>query len=226
MRSRSSVLAHVLGSNEGIIGHSELHKSYMNYIDLIKMRIRLYKDLKSNLKDRYLLDKILHNKNTISNKIFKIASPKVIFLLREPESTIRSTIRSTINMGNILDVESYKNPEKAMCYYCSRLLQIEKYAKAIDRGCFFLESDNLVNDTGQALNSLTRWLCLEKPLTNNYSKFHDTGKCAHGDPSDNILIGKIIKTQCNPNFTIPKDVLIKAKYSYEKCKATIMKYHA
>lgn len=218
MRSRSSVLSHVLGSNDGICGYSELHRSYISQSDLRKMRVKLYNDFKCRLTNKYLLDKLLHNNLDISKDVLRIANPKFIFLLRQPENTIKSTI----NMGYLANVEWYKDPEQVLKYYCSRLSRLEDYAEMIGGNYFFLESDELVTNTEHVLESLTRWLCLDKPLDNSYLQFSGTGKIGYGDPSNNIRTGKIKKTRGYPDIHIPQEILERAESSYEKCKASLM----
>lgn len=217
MRSRSSVLSHILGSNYGICGYSELHRSYLRQKDLVKMREKLYEDFKCSLTDKYLLDKLLHNNLNISEDILRFAKPKFIFLLRDPESTFKSTI----NMGFLTGVEWYKVPEKVLEYYCSRLSRLEAYAEMIGGNYFFLESDDLVNNTEHVLESLTRWLCLDKPLDNSYLQFNGTGEIGYGDPSDNIRTGKITKTMGYPDIHVSQEILQRATISYEKCKAAL-----
>lgn len=218
MRSRSSVLSHVLGSNPDICGHSELHLPYKGRMSLLKMRIELFNDLKCNLKDKYLLDKILHDFQ-FSEKIFEIVKPKVIFLLRDPESTIKSII----NMGYLTGIEWYKDPKQASDYYCTRLLQLEEFAKRTGDDYFFVESNELVNNTESILERLTQWLNLDEPLDKRYSVFHNTGKTGRrgGDPSNNIKSGILEKTNDYPDIKIPQDVLHKAESSYEKCRTAL-----
>ncbi len=218
MRSRSSVLSHVLGSNDGICGYSELHISYKRYTDIIRMRINLYHDLKCDLKGKYLLDKLLHNKLEISKEVLETVTPKVIFLLRDPESTIKSIY----NMGHITGIAWHRNLEIASERYCSRLSRLEEYAEIFYENSFFLESDDLVNNTDHVLRELTSWLGLDKPLVNSYMEFNNTGKPRYGDPSENIRAGKLIKTKGYPDIEIPFGVLQTAKSSYEKCKASLM----
>lgn len=217
MRSRSSVLSHVLGSNEGICGYSELQSSYLRRRDIINMRIKLHQELNCELKDKYLLDKILHNSLTISNEVYNLINPKVIYLLRKPESTIKSII----NMGYITGISWYKDPEQATNYYCSRLSRLAEYTKIIKSDYFFIESDDLINDTDNILRNLTDWLGLDTPLTSEYAMFDNTGKPRHGDPSDNIRTGKIIETKSFPEIEIPLEILQTAESSYEKCKTAL-----
>jgi len=217
MRSRSSVLSHILGSHDKICGYSELHCSYQNSISLLKMRSKISEELQCKIKNKYLLDKLLHNELLFSEKVFKKAKPKIIFLLREPESTIKSIM----NMGHITGIDWYKDPEKATDYYCSRLLKLEEYSKQIDDS-FFIDSNDLVEDTENLLNTLSNWLHLEKPLEKEYSIFSHTGEAGYGDPSQNIKSGIVKKTEGHPDIEIPLDILQKAISHYIACKDTLM----
>ena len=219
MRSRSSVLSHILGSNNDICGYSELLNSYTHKIDLMNMRMKLYYDLKCDLKNKYLLDKLLHNKLDISKGLLETITPKVIFLLRKPESTIKSTFQ----MGKTIDDDWYKSFEKISEYYCSRLSRLEEYAEIMSKDYFFLESDDLVNNTDNVLKDITKWLGLNTPLDNSYSLFNKTGKPGYGDPSDNIQNRKIKKTKNYSDIEIPQGILQITESSYEKCKASLMK---
>jgi len=222
MRSRSSLLSHILGSNDCVCGYSELHRFYLRYRDIIKMRLELYDDLKCDLRGKYLLDKLLHNKRDISKEVLEAVNPKFIFLLREPESTIKSTMQ----MGHITGNDSYKNPEKVSEYYCSRLSRLKEFAETIGGDYFFLESDDLVNNTEYILGELTGWLGLDTPLVENYLMFNNTGKPGYGDPSDNIRAGKIIKTKGHSDIEIPQEILQISEYYYEKCRASLMSHVA
>jgi hypothetical protein len=219
MRSRSSALAHVLGSNPDICGYRELHLCYLGRKSLIKMRSKLFNEFEYRLKDKYLLDKILHNDILFSNKAFEITRPKVIFLLRKPEGAIKSII----NMGHIIGAERYKDPVKAMDYYCSRLLRLEEYSRMMAGSYFFIESDELVDNTEYVLERLTRWLNLSKPLDKRYSIFRYSGKPRHGDASENMKSGVLKKTKGHPDIEIPLHILQRGESSYIKCRDSLLK---
>lgn len=218
MRSRSSVLSHILGSNPEVCGYSELLISYLGYESLVKMKIDLTNDLKCNFKDKYLLDKILHNHLSISRALLVIAKPKIIFLLREPEATIKSIV----SMGIFAKKEEWdKNTyELASDYYCSRLEYLERYAR--DLGCkyFFIESDDLLDNTEAVLLNLSKWLNLSENLIPEYLIFSKTGIFGSGDPSENIKLGILKKTDSYPNIKIPLEVLNVGKASYDKCRVS------
>lgn len=219
MRSRSTVLSHVLGSNSGICGYSELHLSYKNIVDLIKMRLRLYMNSSCPVSDRdrlYFLDKILSKEHEISPQFVEKVRPRFIFLVRQPEETIKSII----NMGYITAIEWYKDPANACSHYCGRLEYIMSFAgdncHSTKDDFFFIESGDIVNDTANLLRDLSSWLCLPEPLDSRYSKFRNTGKPKHGDPSENINSGVISRTPEHRDIEIPDDILRDANSAYER----------
>ncbi|QSP93677.1 hypothetical protein LPB19_10720 [Marinobacter salinisoli] len=186
----------------------------MNQMDLLKMRIGLYHDLRVDLRGKYLLDKILHDDHKVSKEILETACPKVIFLLRRPESTLKSIL----NMARMPGMEGYLDPQKALVYYCSRLTNLVKYAQVVKGKYFFLESDDLVNNTDSVLRELSDWLELRLPLVNCYDLFNNTGKAGYGDRSEKIRTRKIVETNGYPELSIPPQVLQEAEYSYQRCK--------
>lgn len=220
MRSRSSVLSHVLGSNNAILGYSELHGSYRSHTDLMKMKLSLYKEFNCDLNDKFYFDKLLHNSNIISNKLFKDIQPKTIFLIRDAQSSIKSMI----NMGFITGVKWYKSPQKAMNYYCKRLAFLNRLSKKIKGQYFFIESNDLVDKTDIVLSNLTAFLNLTEPLTNRYFIFNNTGQSGYGDPSNNIEMGVIKKTEGYDDIEIPKHILEKAEIAYDQCVKTLKEH--
>lgn len=212
------MLSHILGSNPEICGYSELYLPYKTRKDLIRMRLRLYHDLRCRLKDKYLLDKLLHNRCSISDTVHEVAKPKV-FLLRDPENTLKSII----HMGNLTGSNRDKDPTRASGYYCSRLLHLEEQSKTLKSDSFFLEWNDLANDMDQILTRLTKWLELDKPLRKEYAIFPNTGKPKYGDSSDNIRSGTIKKTGDYPDIIVPPEYLQKATASYANCRASLFK---
>ena len=216
MRSRSSVLSHILGSNPDICGYSELHLFYHTLLDLIKMQEKLKKDSQCNIQKKYLLDKILHNW-AFNDDIFKKVKSKFIFLLRKPESTLKSII----NMGFITGEDWYKDPEQALKYYCSRLERLEKLSIKTKGNYFFIESDELIYNTETTLTNIATWLELKHPLTKEYSIFNNTGKPKYGDPSAIIKSGILMKTKGYPEIKIPNTILEEGILCYQHCLNTL-----
>lgn len=216
MRSRSSVLSHILGNNPEVIGYKELHQAYTGKKSLINMQIKLGKDLNPNFKNKYLLDKILNN-YTISDAILKKVQPKMLFLLRDPEETIKSII----NMGFKTGVAQYKDPIKVTEYYCNRLSNLEQLSYKAGKGNLFIASKDLVENSEDTLNKISNWLHLESPLKTTYATFKDTGVIGFGDPLENIKSGVLKATEGYSNVYIPEHLLRKANDSYNKCGATL-----
>ena len=126
-------------------------------------------------------------------------------------------------MGYITGNEWYKDPKKAMNYYCHRLSFLEEYAKKIGEGYFFIESNDLVDKTDYVLDSLSKWLNLIEPLDKNYTNFRNTAKPSTGDPSHNIKSGIIRKTKGHPDINVPRDILQKGESAYIKCKDILLR---
>lgn len=219
MRSRSSALSQVLGSNPQIFGYRELHRSYLNVADLVRMRTDLFIEFKYPLQNIHLFDKLLHNENSISNKIIEMVDPKIIILLRDPESTLKSII----NMCLITGVDEYNSPGKALAYYCSRLNNLEEFGNRIGGNYFFIDSDDFINNTDYLLKKLSIWLGLDVVLNKNYSNFRLTGKAGHGDPLSNIKSGIIKKTQSYPGIKLPMKILDEGNFCYKKCRDNLTK---
>jgi hypothetical protein len=217
MRSRSSVLSHILGNNAAICGYKELHQSYKNQFSLINMQIELVKDLNCKLSNKYLLDKMLNN-FTITDEILNKAKPKILFLLREPESTIKSII----NMGNKTGVSWYKDPLKVTEYYCKRLRNMEQLYSRAGSGNLFIDSNELIENADFTLNKISNWLQLVEPLKTTYTTYKDTGVTGFGDPLENIKSGVLRPTKSYPDIIIPEHLLSKAEESYKKCKDTLL----
>jgi hypothetical protein len=209
MRSRSTLLSHILGSNPDICGYAELHRSYRGSMSLLKMRAILSADTKDILENKYLLDKILHN-YSISKKIFELVNPKIIYLVRNPENTIKSII----NMGRTTELKKYQDPTEATKYYCNRLSLLEEQIRKNRADFFFIDSKDLIHRTDHVLLSLQDWLKLKQPLSRYYKIFRNTGTPGYGDRSQKIMSGKISRTKGYPEINIPLDCLRDAESAY------------
>jgi hypothetical protein len=218
MRSRSSLLSHVLGSNSGICGYSELQIKYRNRFDLIKMKLDIYLRDKESQNGKYLLDKILHNRLAISDNIISRTSPKFIFMLREPVGTLKSII----NMATITGKQWYTDQSRILDYYCDRLSGIEELCARVDSNYFFINSDDLITDTDHVLIELTKWLGLDNQLDKQYSNFSGTGKAGFGDPSENISRGVIAKTREHGNITLDHEIIEAAESAYKQCRQVLV----
>ena len=223
MRGRTSLLSHILGSHPEIAGHSEMHQGYSNSLDLLKLRCKVSIDNSHTLGGRYVLDKVL-NGYTLGRRIMTAPATKVIFLLREPESSLKSIIA----MGRRYPgVEWHRDPRRALAYYVTRLAQLEDIAKArAEAGAspaFFCDSEHLLSRTALVLQELTQWLGLETELSPHYTVFETTGRLGWGDPSDAIRSARIQRAAaCYGGIELDTDILEEATTRFHRCRNTLL----
>ena len=222
MRSRSSLLSHILGSNPAISGYYESRQSYLNWEDFARLRIHAYFDNTGKSNPKFALDSILWNSYRISNQMCLEKKLKIIFLLREPEDTLKSIIY----MGNKIGDQNFKDPDWALKYYCDRVKTIKDYyaSRIPYQNGLFIDSDKIIQHTDYLLKRLSNWLELEVELSSNYLIFKHTGKKGYGDPLDNIKKGRIIKNKTDyQGINISPSILHKAKAVHDSCKKMLLK---
>lgn len=222
IRSYSSLLSHILGSHKDINGYSELHYSYLNQFDCIKAKIQVMYTLRSSLDGKYILDKLLHNENQISESFLQNNNVKLIFLLRNP----RDTYKSQINLGlQITGLKQHIDPLKVHSYYINRLKMLEQQAKLLNTKKIFVESEHIINNTDITLEKLQEFLELDSPFTSHYQQFKFSGNQNYGDPSDTIKKGVISTSLKNyKKINIHKKTLGEANISYSNCKERLIRY--
>ena len=219
MRSLSSLLCHILGTSSEISGYSEMHQPYYTPIDLFILKCRVYLSNDSQLGGTYVLDKLAHN-YSVSPLVLKLRSIKFVFLLREPEVTLKSIIN--IARHSTGRISYFSKQENALVYYLKRLEKITRLTSACRSRAIYVPSEKLVSDSKSVLLSLTRFLGLRKPLTTTYDIFRHTGQAGYGDPSETILLGEITYKQSNySDILLTTDVLTKAQKAYKKCINTL-----
>ncbi len=220
MRSYSTVLSHILGSNPEISGYLEMHQGYKNYIDFMKLKIKIGLYVDKKIKGPFLLDKILHNRYTLSPEILKRKNVRVIFMLRNPKDTIHSILGlGTKGREN----EWYGTPKKVFEYYYNRIKAIKSFASKYQGEALFIDSELFKKDPNTVLKLLTSWLRLSYPLSNNYQIFKYTGIPGYGDSSLNIMKGKFdvrVKKSIYIKHILETEKIKKkeCEYEYYKCK--------
>lgn len=203
MRSRSSLLSHIIGSNPEITGYSELSIPYGKKFGLHKQKVFLHKDgltVNSSVK---LFDKILHSSFDFK-ELVKLNSPKndVVIMIRNP----RATIKSIVTMGVKNDNTKYADIDWACEYYRERVTRILEMSNSLNR-FFILDSEAIINSPAEVLSNLSNYLKLTTPLSSQYDSFNKTGMKKSGDTSENIKKGEIVKTEENRDINIPEDKL-------------------
>jgi len=190
MRSRSTLLSHILGSNKNICGHSEQHIRYRGMLDIYDLKLRLMNE-ENYEQAKYLLDKILHNHRLLRARVIRKTRPKLILMTRQPVDSVKSIKKMLIRENR------YNNLEDIINYYKARIDGILGISKRNSGKYIFIESNDLIKETTSTLLSLQKFLHLRTPLEAEYKVFDDTGEAGRGDQSENIKAGKILEIIAN-----------------------------
>jgi hypothetical protein len=218
MRSYSSLLCHILGSHPQIAGYAEMHQSYRNRLDLMRLRVRAFRSLGGVLDGRFVLDKILHGQYTVSDSILNHPAVLPIFLVRRPGPSLTSIVE----MGRRRpDVGWYSDKAAVTGYYESRLEELARLAARVDRTFLFLRAEDIIDETARALQSLRSFLGLEQPLEESYSLFEHTGEPGWGDESTNIREGRIVRDRRASVVDFEDVLLSRASLAYDVCCRTL-----
>ena len=228
LRSHSSLLAHLLGSHPEIDGYTELHRHYQSSLDLRAMTRGIEEATGKRRGGRYALDKMLHNERLVDPAILRRDDVKVVFLVRRPTDTIPSILRVARSQGRDLPVAT---PEGAVRYYVERLARIDRYGELAGARAAFVEAERLIAETGAVLAELTRFLGLATPLEPTYRRFPLSGRVGHGDPSPNILAGRVLRDDERESAAaepadVPVELMRSALVAYEALLGTMRSRHA
>ncbi|MGB3509384.1 MAG: sulfotransferase [Microcoleaceae cyanobacterium] len=210
MRSGSSLLTHLLVDNPEIAGYGETHLCYSSEADFKELLLKVYWSIRGLRMDHtYVMDKILHNQRLPEIKILQSEFVKVIFLVRQPTTTIAS----------LLKLKSHWSWQNAIRYYSGRLEALEMYAQSINdpQRSFFLTYNNLINQTEDTLQALQNFLGLQMPLSENYQLTPKTGMKGIGDSSENIKAGKILRRPQSSNFVLSEESSQVGTIVFERC---------
>lgn len=195
MRSRSSLLNHLLINHKDIDGIGESNKVYRSKMDFIKMRIKTI--LASKFKTQWnfiFVDQINHNNKTPNIKVID-SYAKLIFLYRNPEETFESI--------RLLTKEYYKewSHSKIEKYYINRLKFLIQLRNSTPNS-ISVESDELIYNSLDCFNKLETFLAINEKFSTQYLTKAFTG--IKGDPSEIISKGKIIKS-AKKTYQLPID---------------------
>jgi hypothetical protein len=221
MRSYSSLLCHILASNPAISGYIEQHQEYQTHLDLLELRIKVAHTTGNKLVGTYVLDKLLHNKADISPEILKRDDVFCLFLVREPEQTIKSTLAMVGRKKPQMGEEGNWKSDPAS-YYVRRLERLIEVAADKPQRSAFLDADRLVEATEPVLSGLTRFLELEQPLSASYETFEFTGKPRLGDPGKFISAGQIVRERKDySDIDVPEEDILRAKEAFEMTRTML-----
>ncbi len=184
MRSGSTLLAHVLANHPELVGAGETHVKYRSEADLPKLVLETCRLLRRPiLRERYIVDQVNHDYLT-DQVLLSEQVHRCIILLRASEPTLKS----------MMGLGIWTEPE-AVRVYLNRLATLTHYGLLLKRRAMVVEYDDLVDRSGDVLAAMTRFLQLASPLSESYATHRMTARVAgYGDPSQNIKVGKIVRT--------------------------------
>ncbi|MBQ4804089.1 sulfotransferase [Aquimarina sp. MMG015] len=186
MRSRSSLLTHILLSHPTMVGLGESNAIYESNLKLLYMKSKtLLKNRSVNFLKKTYVDQINHNSKTPNPKIFQKKNLKVIILTRPPDPSVASIMALT---------KKHYTPwsdDKSKKYYHDRMSYLIKLREKLSNDqCLVINSEELVRTPNVILDKISEFLEMYTPLKSEYETFNFTG--TSGDPSANIKEGKII----------------------------------
>jgi hypothetical protein len=215
MRSYSSLLCHLLGSHPEIDGYAEMHRSYRRYTDLLRLKAHVFRSLDGEFGGRFVLDKLLHDRYTVSHAVLERRSVYPILLVRDPADTVRSILR----MGGVIQSAGwYSDPCLVAGYYESRVSHLAEIARTLERPSVFIRGKDLLDDTRGCLDSIASFLGLRSALDESYSLFKNTGREGWGDYSDVILERRVVRDRLRGDGPdLPHGLLVRAQRAYDDC---------
>ncbi|MCE0493273.1 hypothetical protein [Vibrio salinus] len=196
MRANTSLFGHLIGSSNEVSGYYEMHIGYYSWKSLYRQKLLYHSIHKKEPVTKYYFDKILHSEHEINIELVNNYNFNIIFMLREPERTIKSICKLYRRVDSKNKLSSV---EGAADYYINRLLDIELFADKIDdyQRCVYLDAECLINNTDESLFFLKETLNLKEKLSSEYKQFELTGKKKFGDSSLNINAGHVIHPDKN-----------------------------
>ncbi len=208
-RSGSSLLMHILTTNNQIAGFGEYLTKYKTEKDLKKASFDIRRKSGTLFsKVTFVANQVNHQSVTPTIKLLQKETVKVIFLIRNPEETLSSIAVLSKNKNRNLsqkEITSIYTERLQNLIYLAKNLPKEKYC--------FLTYNELVNNSEKTLERLSIFLELKTPLSKKYRLKKFTQKW--GDPSQNITRGTIFKT--NPEkILFKKEHLDNAQKVYEE----------
>jgi hypothetical protein len=215
MRSYSSVLSHVLGSQDEIAGYAEMHQGYEGRVGLLRLRARVARSLDGRLDGRFVLDKVLHDHHPVAAAVLERDDVRPIFLVRRP----RETMASVLAMGErVPDFPWFSDVRAVTRYYAGRMRTLAGLARTLRSRALFVPAERVVDDTDATLGAIASFLGLPHGIDPSYRTFKHTGEALWGDSSERIRSGRIdARGGDGARAELPADLVAEASAAYDEC---------
>lgn len=227
MRSGSSLLVHLLGSNPGILGYGENHLFYNTRADFDELLLKVTGFFKTwRVKEDFVMDKVLHNRFLPDLSLLKSEDVYVLFLSRNPEKSLPSIVNVYTDVMPKVAPEKAGDESTGLNYYITRMETLAQYATEFGGSprTMFLTYEDLLDNSTETFSSLQSWLGLEHPFSESY-KMHDaTGVAGKGDYSELIKKGHIERVDKNKYQAVTVESMTAARAAYQNYLAVANKY--
>lgn len=224
MRCGSTAMSNIICSHPQISGYGEAHIRYGGREALGLLAINQMRRGEWKPKATYLFDKILHDRyhREVPAAFF---SSRGIFLLREPEPTIRSIV----NLFQVIGKAGYNSHIEAANYYAERL---ETLASLWDRFApeqrIGLTHRSLLFAPDEALAAISARIGLVPPLTNHYRSPKASLLGGGGDPLESGKQNRIEPALLRPMgnlraLGLPEDLTLACETAFARMHTRIAK---
>ncbi len=187
-RSGSSLVMHLLTTNNEILGFGEYLTKYYDSRTLLKAEFDIRRKTNQLFSScDYIANQINHHSITPNKELLKDENIKVIFLIREPEASLSSWKIFSEKKGKPMGIEAISE------FYIERLEYLGQLANHLPaKNWCYMKYEDLIENPEVTLANLSRFLRLSEALSSNYSLQRFTQ--VWGDSSENITKGEIFKT--------------------------------
>ena len=220
MRSGSSLLLHLLSTNPEVSAVGERNAVYATRADLARLviatRLAHYPPWR---RLRYVADQVNHNKFTPSMALLQDRRARVLFLLRNPQSSIASLLE----LSRTFYEESWP-VSRAIAYYVERLEGLQRIGESWSGRAppALITYEKLTQQPQRSLEALRAFLDLQRGFSTTYQTYSFTGR--RGDPGPNISAGRIVLKDPAAATTLGGADLTRAAEAYARCTAALARF--
>ncbi len=190
MRSGSSLLLHLLITHPEVGAVGERNRAYRGRGDLARLALATRFAARPWRRPlAYVVDQVNHSQFTPCPALLADARVRLVFLLREPQSSVASLLE----LSRRFYADAW-TPERAVAYYLERLGSLARLAALTRPGnAAFIEYETLTRTPEILLTRLAAFLGLAGGFSTTYARHAFTG--VRGDPGARIAAGRVLPAQ-------------------------------
>jgi hypothetical protein len=210
MRGGATLLKNLMAEHPLIAGKQEFKQNYITSRDLYRLYWRIWRIEGGKAhRARYLQDKLVGLDLEIAPTILQRPATRLLFLHRQPESTLR----------DIMNFQPDQTYEMARDYYCGRLTvlcSLNEAARTSGTPWLALASESLFSQPPQTLARVLTFLELPALVPSTMSKQPANGRISHsGTPSPIVRSGQTLPPMPLNSTQLPPAIIDPARRAYE-----------